>query len=130
MANFLRRCGGARVKSINGKSLAFFAFVVALLAVENSRSLAPHSAMFLSAAGSIPHPTPPAAAYDLPSVISDLRVLHPWWDLVMLTFFAIANALWQNCGMCKQKANACNKGCTTCQGGGAGPPPPPPPVRL
>ena len=54
---------------------------------------------------------------------------NPWWDLVMLTFFAIANALWQNCGMCKQKANACNKGCTTCQGGGAGPPPPPPPVR-
>ena len=49
---------------------------------------------------------------------------------VMLTFFAIANALWQNCAMCKQKANACNKGCTTCQGGGGGPPPPPPPVRL
>ena len=58
------------------------------------------------------------------------RVGNPWWDLVMLTFFAIANALWQNCGMCKQKANACNKGCTTCQGGGGGPPPPPPPVRL
>ena len=27
-------------------------------------------------------------------------LMNPWWDLIMLTFFAIANALWQNCGMC------------------------------
>ena len=29
-------------------------------------------------------------------------VLNPWWDLCMFTFFALANALWQNCGwMCQ-----------------------------
>ena len=58
-------------KSTIGKSLAFLRR--RLLAVD---CLTPHSAMFLSAAASIPHPTPPAAAYDLPSVISDLRVLR------------------------------------------------------
>ena len=32
-------------------------------------------------------------------------VMNPWWDLCMLIFFAIANALWQHCGwMCSWRA--------------------------
>ena len=27
-------------------------------------------------------------------------ILNPWWDLLMLTFFAYANALWQTCDAC------------------------------
>lgn len=31
-------------------------------------------------------------------------ILNPWWDLIMLTFFAMAGAMWQNCGMCHNAA--------------------------
>ena len=27
-------------------------------------------------------------------------LLNPWWDMIMLGFFALANALWQTCSMC------------------------------
>ena len=27
-------------------------------------------------------------------------LLNPWWDMIMLGFFALANALWQTCAMC------------------------------
>ena len=41
-------------------------------------------------------------------------ILNPWWDLLFLTFFAIANALWQNCGMCVETACDKNKGKCAC----------------
>lgn len=31
-------------------------------------------------------------------------ILNPWWDLIMLTFFAMAGAMWQNCAMCHNAA--------------------------
>ena len=43
-------------------------------------------------------------------------LMNPWWDLIMLTFFAIANALWQNCGMCTLEQQKCQKSCSKCQG--------------
>ena len=41
-------------------------------------------------------------------------ILNPWWDLLFLTFFAIANALWQNCGMCAETECDKNKGKCAC----------------
>ena len=29
-------------------------------------------------------------------------ILNPWWDLIMLTFYAIAGSMWQNCAMCNK----------------------------
>ena len=44
-------------------------------------------------------------------------ILNPWWDLVMLGFFAYANALWQSCDMCSLK-NCPSSGQTCkCQNG-------------
>ena len=47
-------------------------------------------------------------------------ILNPWWDLVMLWFFAYANALWQTCDACGLKGSGygggnCPKPAGTCK---------------
>ena len=37
--------------------------------------------------------------------------LNPWWDLMMLTGFAWANAAWQNCAMCDKAQCGGECGC-------------------
>ena len=55
-------------------------------------------------------------------------IINPWWDLLMLAFFAYANALWQSCDACGlhncpsaggQSTCSCVKGKPTCGGAGA-----------
>ena len=38
--------------------------------------------------------------------------LNPWWDLMMLTGFAWANAAWQSCGMCDKAQCGGECGCS------------------
>ena len=44
-------------------------------------------------------------------------ILNPWWDLVMLGFFAYANALWQSCDMCSLKNCPTSGQTCKCQNG-------------